>query len=686
RLTQVTDPMGYVTTYTYDVAGHKTSQKDALGRITRWGYDALGRETSRTLPMGQIEQRQYNSYGQLIQLTDFNGQSTSYSYDDNQRLQQKVDADGEIESFAYDAEGQLLQSTQSKGNQHLTSSYQYDSVGNLLQETQATGDILQYSYDLAANKLQVKATSNGLEKVTTYGYDALNRLSSTTDHLGTTITTYNAVGNRLTETKPNGITTGYGYDQRHRLTGISHLKDGQVVANFGYVLDAAGQRLSMIENTGRSTGWAYDSAGRLIAESVQQAGQANRDSSYTYDDVGNRIEQTVAGAKTNYSYDANDRLITEDKAGVITNYTYDNQGNTLTETKAGQVTQYGYNAEHELVKTSKAGMDASYSYSLNGIRTEQTINGVSTRYLNDNNMPYASVLMAIQNQQPVATYTYGDDLISYHQGTGSQYYLYDGLGSTRALASTNGQVTDTYTYDAYGETLAHQGSSNNAYQYAGEQKDEIGYYYLRARYYNPGVGRFTQMDTYMGQSGNPITLHKYLYANASPTMYTDPSGHFGFAGGFSFGGFASVGYATAARTAATNVGPRLINSLVKPVAASKRVNAMPSFTNLLYSVVRHFCMTGAKKNKISDRCKPDMGLIVYGEPHDELTEHISDAYGSLNYPQVILKKRSDDHDRTWMDNYRGAGQACDPGGPVCALSDESGESHFNRSILVQWMV
>ena len=46
-----------------------------------------------------------------------------------------------------------------------------------------------------------------------------------------------------------------------------------------------------------------------------------------------------------------------------------------------------------------------------------------------------------------------------------------------------------------------------------------GTYYLRSRYYNPSIGRFTQMDSYMGQSNNPITLHKYLYANANPVMY-----------------------------------------------------------------------------------------------------------------------------------------------------------------------
>lgn len=161
----------------------------------------------------------------------------------------------------------------------------------------------------------------------------------------------------------------------------------------------------------------------------------------------------------------------------------------------------------------------------------------------------------------------------------------------------------------------------------------------------------------MGQSNNPITLHKYLYANANPVMYTDPSGYFGL-GGFSFGGFSSMSYAMAGRALATNIGPRLLNSLVKPVATAKRVNSMPSFTNLLSSTIKNFCKTGSKNKAKSDVCKPDIGVIVYGQPHNELTEHISDAYWTLKYPQVVLKNRGSQWSRSWLNNHRGVGQAC----------------------------
>ncbi|WP_278244706.1 papain fold toxin domain-containing protein [Ruminococcus flavefaciens] len=58
----------------------------------------------------------------------------------------------------------------------------------------------------------------------------------------------------------------------------------------------------------------------------------------------------------------------------------------------------------------------------------------------------------------------------------------------------------------------------------GEQLDSAtGLYYLRARYMDPSTGVFTTMDTYQGSVFDPVSLHKYLYANANPVMNSDPS-------------------------------------------------------------------------------------------------------------------------------------------------------------------
>ena len=106
------------------------------------------------------------------------------------------------------------------------------------------------------------------------------------------------------------------------------------------------------------------------------------------------------------------------------------------------------------------------------------------------------------------------------------WYGYDGHGSVRYLTDATGAVTDTYTYDAFGNLINSTGSTANNYLFAGEQYDpDLGLYYNRARYLDVRVGRFWGMDTDEGSPNAPASLHKYLYASANPTNNVDPSGN-----------------------------------------------------------------------------------------------------------------------------------------------------------------
>ncbi|AJQ96670.1 RHS repeat/hint domain-containing protein [Gynuella sunshinyii] len=192
-------------------------------------------------------------------------------------------------------------------------------------------------------------------------------------------------------------------------------------------------------------------------------------------------------------------------------------------------TSYQYNAKNELIGVSKddGSTTASYQYNIDGIRNQKTESGNTTEYVVDSNQAYAQVIQEITNGTTQVSYAYGDDLISQVRAGSTSYYHVDGLGSTRSLSDSNGDITDTYDYEAFGELLNSTGTTENSYLYGGEQYDQsLDQYYLRARYYNQNIGRFTQQDTWMGNNHDPITLHKYLYANASPAMYTDPSGNF----------------------------------------------------------------------------------------------------------------------------------------------------------------
>jgi RHS repeat-associated protein len=131
---------------------------------------------------------------------------------------------------------------------------------------------------------------------------------------------------------------------------------------------------------------------------------------------------------------------------------------------------------------------------------------------------------AVQRQ-----YTYGFQRISEDQlisGTWTpSFYGYDGFGNVRNLTDTTGAVTDTYEYDAWGNSFGSTGTTPNLYLYRSEQFDsDLMLFYLRARYFNPLTGRFLTRDPEAGRIKIPSTLHKYLYAGGDPANKMDPSG------------------------------------------------------------------------------------------------------------------------------------------------------------------
>ena len=174
------------------------------------------------------------------------------------------------------------------------------------------------------------------------------------------------------------------------------------------------------------------------------------------------------------------------------------------------------------------------TYDGDGNRVSKNVGGVITYYLLDDRNP--SGRMQVLGEYDAwgaikVSYIYGQDLICEQSVTaGANYYCHDGHGSTRFLTdSYYGNITDTYTYDAYGNLIGQTGSQTpNNYLYAGQQYDpDLGLYYNRARYLNPNTGRFWTMDTYAGDNGDPLSLHKYLYGGDNPVNRIDPSGHDG---------------------------------------------------------------------------------------------------------------------------------------------------------------
>lgn len=109
-----------------------------------------------------------------------------------------------------------------------------------------------------------------------------------------------------------------------------------------------------------------------------------------------------------------------------------------------------------------------------------------------------------------ATYTYKPErygeLISQRRGEETSYYHQTALGSTRQLTDENEDVTDEYTYSAWGEMIEQAGTTENPFRWIGG----VGYYwdeetadhYVRARYYQPRVGRWMSHDPLYFLEGN----------------------------------------------------------------------------------------------------------------------------------------------------------------------------------------
>jgi len=127
-------------------------------------------------------------------------------------------------------------------------------------------------------------------------------------------------------------------------------------------------------------------------------------------------------------------------------------------------------------------------------------------------------------------YIYGNSqIISQYDGNpfsaNKYFYLHDRLGSVRQIIDGEADVVSLYTYNPFGETIEEYGSFDNSFKFTGQYYDsEIGQYYLRARQYDPHLSRFTGRDPILGNFGEPLTLHKYLYCNNNPLNNWDPAG------------------------------------------------------------------------------------------------------------------------------------------------------------------
>ena len=195
---------------------------------------------------------------------------------------------------------------------------------------------------------------------------------------------------------------------------------------------------------------------------------------------------------------------------------------------------YLYDGFGRLEQVTK--VDGSFQknhYDAEGLRAEMEENGQLVKFLYNEDREAAAEEESDGN---VIRYIRGLGLISSDSEKAKTYYHYvsDEQGSITHVINgedkesgelpqenVQPQVLNHYEYDAFGNTVSCEEQVHNRFRYTGEQYDPLtGQYYLRARYYNPVIARFTQEDTYYGDG-----LNLYTYCQNNLILYHDPTGH-----------------------------------------------------------------------------------------------------------------------------------------------------------------
>ncbi|QYR19150.1 hypothetical protein KZ483_14355 [Paenibacillus sp. sptzw28] len=204
---------------------------------------------------------------------------------------------------------------------------------------------------------------------------------------------------------------------------------------------------------------------------------------------------------------------------MTTNHPFDSPDSVKTYDKRDRLTNIAIN---------NGGGNVSYKYNGDGLLWERTENGKTTRYYWDGDQVIAEANVSGGVATLKARYIRGQGLVAREDNQSKAYYVHNGHGDVVNLMDRTGTTKlNQYNYDIFGNIASQTENIQQPFKYSGEMQDDTtGLQYLRARWYDPSIGRFIGADSYKGQTTNPLSLNLYTYVNNNPLIYHDPSGHY----------------------------------------------------------------------------------------------------------------------------------------------------------------
>ncbi|TDW14693.1 RHS repeat-associated protein [Breznakia blatticola] len=525
--------------YTYDDFNQCTYEKNEYGYVEKTKYDVFGNKVEETKPDGTIITYAYDNNNNQIQKN-----SQTFSYDKRNNLIKAEGANGTI-TYTYDAFDQMLTSTNANKE---TVSYAYNKDKQLSKMTYANKDVVTYSYKDG----MLSTVKKNDATIATYSYNNRGELVDLVqgnmqstfayDKLGNVIKqdiykdkkleqsrtyAYDANDNVVKEVI-DGKENNYVYNDADELSESSKYVDGKLVKT-SYTYDMYGNKRVSSNDEGVKT-YTYNDKNQL--ESVESTKGVSR---YYYNDNGNLTSKVNSdGSKEVYTYDEFDHLVEHQKGDYIYTFAYDAQGDKISESKQDVRTYqkqvwYDYEGVIDVTASSDTKVKNTFDGLRQQVKTKEANGGVCTYqgtssytasykkdvevtdFVLDKNVEYTQILETNGNGN-----VYGLSILE-EDGT----TLVASLNDSIALQVKNNKVTKL-TYSDYGKTS----NIAQSHAYNGEYQQETGLIYLRARYYDPTIGNFIQIDrNYKGENTDVATQNRYNYALSNPYKYVDRDGN-----------------------------------------------------------------------------------------------------------------------------------------------------------------
>lgn len=569
NLIRIEEPDSVFTYFDVNGQGNVTKKTDASGISTEYGYNTYGNINSIHITGSSIYAgATYDGVSRITSVTNPNRISTVYSYDSNNNLtHQYIDPSGLNlhTSYVYDHNDNATDVYDPRSlNTHLTYDFDtddllteqygpfsrnwtYNTDGSTRSYTSKNNFVFQYlyypsgdprcgllqtdgysDYDYNLSDRKLSSVSRGGYRLN-YSYDAFRRTNSVTSNdmpYNTVSYEYDNVGNVIKVIYPSNTNwyITYEWDANNRLSGVKKW-DSTYLVKYHY------RKNGQIEHeelgNGTATYYKYDTAGRLDSMYTMAGGRCITASGATLDDMGNHLRESWYVDITDttgvihrdpplpavYNYSATNRLDNTNLSG----YQYDNNGNLIAAAATGG--QYNWDERDRLQSYTTAQSSHYYEYDPLGNRRRCDTLRYGLDILGQSNV----LTEADLNGNPQALYVHGLGLVCRIDAATGQvyYYHYDFRGSTIAITGDSARIAGAYQYDPFGAVIMEKRPPfTNPFIFVGKSgimADDTDMYFMRARYYQPSLGRFLSED--------PVwSTNLFPYAGNNPVANVDPSG------------------------------------------------------------------------------------------------------------------------------------------------------------------